>query len=521
MQVTILNMNNTRTLNSLRNSVVALSLYVVNFVLQFVSRKVFIDHLGADVLGLNTTVTSILQFLNIAELGIGTAVACTLYKPLQDNNQTEICAIVSLQGWLYRRVAYIIFGCGLIVAYFIPQIFVKTSLPMWYAYATFGVLLFSALLTYVVTYKQILLSASQQEYKIQLSYKLSMLVKIFVQIIAVKYFENGYLWWIILEFLFAVIASVAVNKQVNKSFPYLKIEKDNPKRLLAKYPSVKTKVSQLFFHKIASFALTQISPIILYAYTSLTMVAQYGNYTLITMGITSMLAAIFNGLNAGVGNLVAEGNKDRILSVFREIFSSRFLIVCSCAICFYFLCDSFVELWVGGDFVLDKKIVVLLAVIFYLNTMRTVVDSFIQAYGLFNDVWAPLLEAMLNIGISIILGAKFGLIGILWGVIISLLVIVFVWKPIFLFRKGIQHNIAFYVKLYLKHIFVLLITLIPVCFATQLLELGVADGFVEFAIKSVGLFLLAFLFLGCGLYLFESGMRNFISRLKSIVKAIF
>ena len=60
----IYNMKNTRTLNSLRNSVVALFMYIVNFVLQFISRKVFIDHLGADVLGLNTTITSILQFLN-------------------------------------------------------------------------------------------------------------------------------------------------------------------------------------------------------------------------------------------------------------------------------------------------------------------------------------------------------------------------------------------------------------------------------------------------------------------------
>ena len=214
---------------------VALFMYIVNFVLQFISRKVFIDHLGADVLGLNTTITSILQFLNIAELGIGTAVACTLYKPLQENNRTEICEIVSLQGWLYGRVAAIILGCGIVVACFIPQIFAKISLPMWYAYATFGVLLFSALLTYVVTYKQILLSASQQEYKIQLSYKLSMLVKIFVQIIAVKYFESGYLWWIILEFLFAVIASIAVNKQVSRTFPYLTIERDNSKKLLAKY----------------------------------------------------------------------------------------------------------------------------------------------------------------------------------------------------------------------------------------------------------------------------------------------
>ena len=157
----------------------------------------------------------------------------------------------------------------------------------------------------------------------------------------------------------------------------------------------------------------------------------------------------------------------------------------------------------------------------YLNTMRNVVDSFIQAYGLFNDIWAPLVEAILNIGVSIALGAHFGLTGILLGVVISLLVIVFLWKPLFLFRKGIQYNIGFYIKLYLKHLIVLLIILVPICFVAQLIRVGEVDNFVEFAIKSMVLFLVSFLFLGCGLYFVEPGMRCFISRMKSIVKVIF
>ena len=61
--------------------------------------------------------------------------------------------------------------------------------------------------------------------------------------------------------------------------------------------------------------LTQTSPLVIYAYTSLTLVAMYGNYMLIVIGVTSLVNALLNSINAGVGNLVAEGNKLQILGI--------------------------------------------------------------------------------------------------------------------------------------------------------------------------------------------------------------
>lgn len=496
-------------------------MYLVNFVLQFISRKVFIEQLGADILGLNTTINSILQFLNIAELGIGTAIACTLYKPISENNTTEIAEIVSLQGFLYKRIAFLILSCGFVLMLFIPEIFAKTSLPLWYAYSTFLVLLFGTLLTYLVTYKQILLSASQQEYKVQLSYKLWLLVKVLLQILAVRYLQHGYIWWLVLEAVFAIIACYSLNIAIYKTFPFIGRINTSFEQLNVKYPSVRTKVSQLFFHKIASFALTQISPLILYAFTSLSMVTKYSNYTLITIGITSMLSAIFNGLNAGVGNLVAEGNKERILFVFRELFSSRFLIVGSCTICIYFLCNSFISLWVGVDFVLDKGVVLLMTIIFFMNTMRTIVDSYIQAYGLFQDIWAPIAEAILNIGISIILGKFLGLSGILLGVIISLFIIVFIWKPIMLFNKGFHESIKIYIVLYFKHLIVLSVTIAISQYMVKLGNLTYCSNFGEFIIKSIILLSSSTLIMGTLLYTVEDGMRCFIKRISSLIKKSF
>lgn len=91
----------TRTAKSVKNAKVVLSFYFINLVLQFFSRKIFLEYLGAEVLGLNTTVQNLIDFLNLAELGIGAAVAYNLYKSLFGKNKQAINEIISVQGWLF------------------------------------------------------------------------------------------------------------------------------------------------------------------------------------------------------------------------------------------------------------------------------------------------------------------------------------------------------------------------------------------------------------------------------------
>lgn len=218
-------MSESRTVNTFRNSSIALVYYGVSLLLNFVSRKVFLDKLGTEILGLNTTANNLLSFLNLAELGIGFAISFALYAPIATGDKDTINEIVSLQGALYKRIALLIIGGAVILSFFFPLIFAKMALPLWYAYASFGVLLYSALLSYFINYRQIILTASQQDYKITLSYKACLLIKILVQIFVLSYFPNPYIWWLATEFLFTTIASVWLNVIIKKNHPYLKKQK--------------------------------------------------------------------------------------------------------------------------------------------------------------------------------------------------------------------------------------------------------------------------------------------------------
>lgn len=439
-----------RTAKSIKNAKVALIFYFINLVLQFFSRKVFLDYLGAEVLGLNTTAQNLIGFLNLAELGIGTAVSYALYRPLFNKDTETINEIVSVQGWLYRRIAALITVAACVLMCFFPLIFDKAKVPMWYTYASFSVLLFSALLGYVYNYKQIVLTADQKEYKITINIQGIKILKVIIQIGAICYLPDGYVYWLALEFLMAVATTVIINKVLKREYPWLHPQPNLGYELKRRHLEIIKKTKQIFFHRIGGFAFTQSSSIIIYAFASLSLVATYGNYMLIATGLQLLISAIFNSVSAGIGNLVAENNSKRTISVFYELFSLRFFIVGIVCYCYYMLASSFITLWIGEEYILDHTTLLLITAILFIDLVRSIIDSFNNAYGLFQDIWATLVEACINIGCSVWFGSIWGLHGILVGVLLSLLVIIFLWKPYFLFRWGFKISVFYYWKLYLN-----------------------------------------------------------------------
>ena len=506
-----------RMSKSIKNAKVALFFYFINLILQFFSRKFFLDYLGAEVLGLNTTAQNLLGFLNLAELGIGSAVSYTLYKPLFQRNTREINEIVSIQGWMYRKIACVVIAGACVLMFFFPIIFRKAELPLWYAYGSFVVLLTSSLLSYFINYRQIVLTADQQEYKITINIQGFKIVKVILQILAIRFFNNGYLYWLALEFVMAFVTTFVLERVLKQEYPWLQSTPSVGKVLREKYPEIITKTKQVFFHKIAGFTLSQTSPIIIYAYSSLTLVAIYGNYMLIVNGVVLLMVALLNGINAGVGNLVAGGNKEMIKKVFWELTSLRVWIASIICFVIYKQTHSFISLWVGDTYHLDGNAFFVLIVYTFISLTRTN-DSFLAAYGLFQDIWAPVTEAILNIGCSILLGYFWGLTGILSGVVISLLVIVCIWKPYFLYKKGFQENVSEYIIMCLKYGGVIFLSCLISFFLLKYLsiESGISSYinwlWLTIEIVSIYSFFSFFLF-----FIFDKGIRDFVSRVRQLI----
>ena len=317
-----------------------------------------------------------------------------------------------------------------------------------------------------------------------------------------------------------MMAAYFLNKVIYKDYPYLKGRLENVRELRHKFPDVVTKVKQLFFHKIGGFVLSQTSPIIIYAYASLTLVALYGNYLIITNNLNFLMGAMLAGLGGSVGNMIAEGNKPLILKVFKELFTSRFLAVMVCSICIWFLADPFISIWVGPEYLLDRITLLLIIIAFFMGALRVVVDTFINSCGLFYDIWSPIVEAVINLGLSIGLGYYYGLHGILLGAIISQLLLVFTWKPYFLFTKGLKEPVWIYVKLFFKHMLAGAVCFFATRAFCGIIHIDPSAGLWQFLLYGTIVFVFCTLVLGGLLYATESGMRSFVRRMLTIVGII-
>jgi hypothetical protein len=450
-------MAGSRLHKSILNARVGLLFYFLTLILSFFSRKIFLDCLGADFIGLTGTLQSILGILNLAEFGIGACISFFLFKPLQENNKEKIMEILSLFGYLYRKIGIAIGLGGIILSLFFPLIFRNTTFDLGIIYFAFASYLGSSLIGYFINYRQILLSADQKNYVVAVYFQTSNIIKTIIQIILAYTYKNLYVW-VLIEFLFGIISCIILNWKINKEYPWLKTTISSGKVLIKKYPEILTNTKQVFVHQIKDFILSKSDEIMIFAFVSLKMVAYYGNYTLIISKVILMINTTLDGVSAGVGNLVAEGNKKNTVKVFWELMSIRYFIAGIMVFSFYHLLEPFITLWLGPQYVLSHTILTLLLVNLFIMQTRGVVDMFNHSYGHYADTWSAWTEGIINLAITISTAIHWGIIGILLGKIISTCVIIVIWKPYYLFSKGLKMPIKIYWEGTLKYYVIFILT---------------------------------------------------------------
>lgn len=434
-----------RTHKSLLNAKVNLVFYFLALIVSFFSRKIFLDHLGADFMGLTGTLQNILGFLNLAELGVGTSVSYALYQPIAKGNREEICRIVSVFGCLYRYIGGFVLAAGIAVSAFFPLIFWHTIFELGIIYFAFISFLTSSLIDYFVNYRSILLYADQKNYVVTAYFQTAMLIKLLIQMALVYHTGNLYLW-VAIELVYGFIHASILNWKINKTYPWLSSNVALGKQLRGQYPEIVRKTKQVFVHKIKDFLLQQSDQILIFAFVSLKMVAYYGNYTIVITRITLLFNTMMTGIVAGVGNLVAEGDNKKTYSVFGEMTFVHYAIAGVVVFAVYTGIQPFISLWLGSEYQLSRTIVILLLVNTFIMLSRGAVDTFNTAYGNYQDTWSAWMEGAINISVTLVTCYLWGLPGVLIGKIVSLIPIIVIWKPLFLYRTSFKRSIWHYWK---------------------------------------------------------------------------
>lgn len=505
-------MGESRVHKSLLNARVNIIFYFLSLFFSFFSRKIFLDCLGAEFIGLTGTLSNILGYLNLAELGVGAAISFFLFKPIQQGDRQQICEVISLYGFLYRKIGLFILCAGVIISLFFPLIFAKENLGFGIIYFSYYSILGSALIGYFINYRQILLSADQKNYLVAIYFQSSNLVKIALQMFLAIHFSNLYLW-VSIEFLFGIIGCIILNWKINKEYPWLKSEVSKGKQLIKKYPTILSSTRQVFIHKIKDFLLNRSDQIMVYAFVSLKMVAYYGNYTLIVTKVLYLFNSALDSVGAGVGNLVAEGNIKNTMKVFWELMVIRHFVAGLVVFSLYMLLEPFITIWLGPQYILSREILVLLLAYQYIAQSRGVVDMFNHAHGLYADTWSAWAELFLNLSVTIVCGIRYGIVGILLGKLVSTLLIIVFWKPYYLFSAGLKRPVREYWIGTIRYYIVFAVSF-AIAYKICSFYRFSPDNFLNlflYGLSTVGTYLIINLLL---LYFFCQGSHSCLDRLK-------
>lgn len=506
-----------RTHKSILNAEVNIIFYFLTLFLAFFSRKIFLDCLGTEFIGLTGTLNNILGYLNLSELGIGACIGYFLFKPIQTKNRQETQEILSLLGYLYNWIGGIIFCGAFIISLFFPLIFSNAALDMGIIYFAFYSFLGSSLIGYFINYRQLLLSADQKNYLVAIYLQSARLIKLVLQIFLAYHFRNLYVW-VGIEFLFSLLGCIILNWKIDKEYPWLRVNKRNGKQLLKDYPEIITKTKQVFIHKIKDFVLVKSDELFIFLFVSLKMVAYYGNYMIIISKLISLFTAVTGSVGASVGNLVAEGNKSNMLKVFWEMTTIHHTIAATLSFSLYSFIEPFIAHWLGAEYIMDHRILIMLIIYIYITNSRNSVDSFNYAHGLYADVWSAWAELIINVSITIVCGMMWGIIGILLGKIVSLLAIVVLWKPYYLFTSGLKEPVSIYWKGVLRNYAISAFAFFTAIFLTRYIPINPYESILQWILYSIiGMLIFLTLDLTATL-LFAKGSKDVLYRIKNIRK---
>lgn len=508
-----------RVHRSVMNIKVGMLFYILSLFLAFFSRKVFLDCLGAEFIGLTGMLMNIMSFLSVAELGIGTSIVYFLYKPLQEDNHERINEVMSMLAYLYRCIGFIIGGIGVIISLFFPWWFshLSTGLPL--VYFAFYSFLATSMSGYIFNYKQLLVSANQKQYLVNAYFQTITIIQSLTQIFLAYYYRNLYLW-VIVGFVFTIIGIIFFNYRIRQLYPWLQVNLKEGHKNLHQYPEVLKKTRQVFVQKIKDFILYRSDEILVGGFVSVVTVAFYGNYTIIINKFLYLVNILSDGLSAGVGNLLAEGDEKNIMKVYWEMTAARFFILGLIIYSLIMFLQPFIGCWLGKQYQMEEIIVYLLIFNLFIRLQPAAVYIFIGASGLYSDVWAAWAELIINLAITILLAPIYGIIGILLGKIISFSLISLFWKPYYLFSQGFHKSVWDYWRgMAAYYILFTIFAILALC-----LKFMIIDRYVDSFLSLIVYGIITYIPLLCAFFIllfqFTTGMKYFAARKPFIYKAL-
>ena len=487
---------------SILNVGVSIAFKIILLIANILVRRFLIRYIGNEINGLNSLFISILDFLSVAELGVGSAITFCMYKPIVEGDGDKISALYGLFKKLYLIIGAVIVAGGCIVMPFLKFLAKDYQTVDVNLYFTFFLMLISVVLTYAFSAKTSLINAYKNNFITTTISSSGTLLQCGMQIL-VLIFTRSFVFFLVCR-IAAVLAQWCVTEIVTRK-KYNDILKNKQQIDVETRQEVTKNVKAMFMHKIGTVLVNTVDSLIISAFIGIVLLGKYSNYTTIMTAMQGTIVLFFTPLTSIIGHLYVEENKERVRQYYNFFYAFNFIIGCVFFLGYYGIIDNLVTICFGADLELSKSISFIVTLNYFIQFMRQSTLLFRDATGTFYyDRWKPIIEGVLNLTLSIgcvllfkhLWGEEIAIVGVIVATIVTNLFVCHIVEPHVLYKHALCAPAKnYYIKNYVC-IFVFAAALVALNFSmvsieNEWLEL-LANGGIAVAIAVLPCLVMAF-----------------------------
>ncbi len=429
---------------------------ILNFLMiliSFLSRLIFIRYFGEYYLGINGVFANLLGILSLADLGMSTALMYSLYKPLADNDEEKIAALIHFFRRIFTGVAIVITVVGLTLLPFLQYV-INMEVEIPYIEIYYIIALLTTASSYLFVYKSLLIKADQKGYIVNKIQGIYGIISFAIQVVIIVGLQS-YMAYVIALLILSVLGNVIINITANKMYPYLK--KRHTKLEERERKVIGKNFKSLFIYKFCITLQTYTDNLMISIFVGTLVVGYYSNYTLVLGAMTTLLILVFDNIKSSVGNLiVSNADEENHFRYFKVLDFFNFWAVGFLSVAFLVCLTDFIELVFGEHYVLSFGVLFLIMLNFYKTNIRQAVWVIRETTGLFNKTkYISLVSSILNMILSLVLGYYMGLSGIILGTILAHFLYAWWREPFIIFGQYFKVSPGIYFRSYLVRMLII------------------------------------------------------------------
>ena len=425
-------MASSRTQNAKRNIYASLFNKMITMLLPFITRSAIIYFVGVLYLGLNGLFTSILSVLSLAELGVGSAMVFSMYEPIAKNDTDTVCALLNLYKKIYRLIGIVILVLGLAFTPFITKV-IHGEIPTdTNIYILYLISLLNTVVSYFLfAYKTSLLAANQRMDVTTNTTTAVTIISSLLQILLLCVFKSYYYYCIVTP-IATIVENLIRGRIVDRMYPQYKCEGNIDSELKKE---IKKRVFGLFIYRVSRVMRYSLDSLVLSTFMGLTVLAKYNNYFVIMNAIVGVMDIMTANTTASIGNSIALESQEKNYKDFRKIQLIFMWVSGFCTVVMFCIFQPFMRVWVGQELMFNNLIMTVFCIYFFINRWGDVCYTYRQSAGLWwEDRYRPMVEAVVNLALNIILVQIIGVVGVMLSTIIGLVFINAIWGSRILFK---------------------------------------------------------------------------------------